>query len=320
MVENNIQQEFFMKLWIESESRFNAAYYQGQFYDFQSAQEMECFMRKYPEATHYSCNCVDVMNRWKRQQQGIPEPKLSLAEIRQKYPEIRVRQRKLKKTSKNCGNCVHYHPPEDIDVKYGTCRDRIVYDRSDARHCIGYQSKHEKHLFKKRAREVGALLGADKKYLHMEGDPHNPTVHFHCKRCNEDHVLTWQNLKRGMGHDCAGVLSTGETLVKEWLEKHNIAFCTQYDTLKCINPDTGHQLPYDFQVTNHKLIIEVQGLQHDIFIPWFHVDEEGFEYQKHKDVYKRQFAEKSGYTVLEIHQKDIDSGKYKDMLSKILIH
>lgn len=305
--------------------RFNVVYHDGEFYEFKSKQKMDQWMQAHPGSKGYSCNSKDMVELWKSSmrnptQRNTPKDwrKMTPDQIRMQYPEMKVRQRKLKKDTKNCGNCVKYHPPEDVDTKCGTCGDRIVYDRSLARHCIGYQSKWEIQLFVKHEKQVRKLLGPDKTYIHMEGDPHNPTVHFHCKKCNEDHVMTWQNLQRGMGHDCAGVLSTGETLVKEWLEKHNLAFCTQYDTLKCINPDTGHQLPYDFQVTDHKLIIEVQGLQHEIFIPWFHVDEEGFVYQQKKDAYKKKYAEDHGYKVLEILQRDIQSGRYKQLLQAAL--
>ncbi len=302
-------------------SRFNVAYYDGEFYEFASKSKMDQWMQAYPGSKGYSCNSKDMMESWKSSmrsptQRNTPQDwrKMTPDQIRMQYPEMKVRQRKLKKDTKNCGNCVKYRPPEDADAKCGTCGDRVVHDRSIARHCIGYQSKWETQLFMKHEKQVRNLLGPDKTYMHMEGDPHNPTVHFHCKKCNEDHVMTWQNLKRGMGHDCAGVLSTGETLVKEWLEQHNLAFCTQYDTLKCINPDTGHQLPYDFQITDNKLIIEVQGLQHEVFIPWFHVDEEGFAYQQKKDEYKKQFAESHGYKVLALWNKDIQSGRYKQLI------
>lgn len=307
--------------------RFNVAYHNGEFHEFTSKQKMDEWMQVHPGSKGYSCNSQDMVNSWKRtmQNQGKASHKtpkdwreMTPDEIRMHYPEMRARQRKLKKGTKNCGNCVKYCPPQDVDAKCGTCGDRVVHDRSIARYCIGYQSMHEASLFKKHEKQVRKLLGPDKIYMHMEGDPHNPTVHFHCKKCNEDHAQTWQNLQRGMGHDCTGVLSSGETLVKEWLEQHNLEFCTQYDTLKCVNPDTGHQLPYDFQVTDHKLIIEVQGLQHEVFIPWFHVDEEGFAYQKKKDTYKKQFAETHGYKVLEIWHKDIQSGQYKKMLKDSL--
>ncbi len=85
----------------------------------------------------------------------------------------------------------------------------------------------------------------------------------------------------------------------------------------CENPLTGHQLPYDFELIDDKVIIEVQGNQHLDFTAYFHGDEEAFEYQKWKDFYKRRFAEKQGYVFIEIFYPMLESGEYITILENV---
>lgn len=86
----------------------------------------------------------------------------------------------------------------------------------------------------------------------------------------------------------------------------------EYETiLKCKNPKTSQQLPYDNEVfinENAKLIIEVHGEQHYKINIWTkdmakrkHIfPEEEFEYIKWKDQFKKEFALSQGYKYLEI--------------------
>ena len=59
----------------------------------------------------------------------------------------------------------------------------------------------------------------------------------------------------------------------------------------------------------------MQGEQHRTFIERFHVDQEGFEYQLKKDVYKKEFAIRNGYKLVEIWYEDIENGKFKDIIN-----
>ena len=124
--------------------------------------------------------------------------------------------------------------------------------------------------------------------------------------------------RKKIGHDCKSLRSSGETIVENYLKECGIPYKTQRNTLKCINPDTGYVMPYDFEITGKKLLIEVQGKQHRNFIEYFHVDKEGFEYQKQKDIYKKTFAEKNGYTLLELWYEDLKDGTYKYLINKAL--
>ena len=88
--------------------------------------------------------------------------------------------------------------------------------------------------------------------------------------------------------------------------------------MQCINPDTGYVMPYDFEIVGKKVLIEVQGEQHRFFIPRFHVTEDGFEYQKKKDEYKKQFAEENGYELIEIWYDEIEDGTFKQKIETLV--
>ena len=162
------------------------------------------------------------------------------------------------------------------------------------------------------------LLGEHQEVLKVTGSKLNPQILYHCHRCNQDFVAQYSSLKQKHTHACEGNMSTGEIAVRKYLKNSGIDFTTQHETLECRNPDTGMVMPYDFELTNKKILIEVQGEQHKMFLPWFHVDEEGFAYQQRKDAYKKQFAQNQGYQVVEIWYEDIHSGHYKIMIQNAL--
>jgi very-short-patch-repair endonuclease len=155
----------------------------------------------------------------------------------------------------------------------------------------------------------------DKEVFKIAGSRKNPLITYHCKRCNEDFSVYWNNYLKRSGHNCAALISSGEAVVASYLKSQDIRFLTQRHTLECINPDTGHVMPYDFEITDKKILIEVQGEQHRTFIERFHVDQEGFEYQLKKDVYKKEFAIRNGYKLVEIWYEDIENGKFKDIIN-----
>ena len=154
-----------------------------------------------------------------------------------------------------------------------------------------------------------------KELLFIEGSKNNPIIYYRCKRCDQEHSQTYESLLHGHGHNCSALKSSGEAIVEDFLTKNKVKFKTQRNTLRCINPKTGMVMPYDIELADYKVIIEVQGSQHSIFSPYFHGTIENFEYQKWKDTYKRVFAEKKGYQVIYIDYHDITSGKYQKLLT-----
>lgn len=112
--------------------------------------------------------------------------------------------------------------------------------------------------------------------------------------------------------------SSGEKEVMRFLDGQNIKYLRQYDTLLCINPKTGHILPYDFELVGRKILIEVQGLQHYQYIPHFHHSEDEFKMRQEIDSYKRKFANNKGYQLIELSYAEIKSGEFRKTLLKHL--
>lgn len=153
-------------------------------------------------------------------------------------------------------------------------------------------------------------------FISASGTDKQPNIKCRCAKCNKEFTAPFEKLKTSNMHSCDYNLSTGEFLVKKYLEENKINFATQFNTLKCINPKTKHILPYDFEIKERKIIIEVQGQQHEKYIEFFHSSEEAFEYQKYKDEFKKEFALKNGYEFVEIFYKDLDNKNYKKILDE----
>lgn len=163
---------------------------------------------------------------------------------------------------------------------------------------------------------VKRLLEADKTkvLLYMEGSKDNPKIYYLCKRCGLEHCQTYDSLKAGRGHNCLSLKSSGEVAVEEFLKSIGVDYRLQYDTLKCVNPKTKKIMPYDFELHNHKVIIEVQGEQHFNYEPYFHGSVENYEYQVWRDKYKRDYAEQQGYAVVYINYTDFRDDQYKRII------
>lgn len=95
-------------------------------------------------------------------------------------------------------------------------------------------------------------------------------------------------------------------------------------TLLPINPNTHKEMPYDNEVLELKLIIEVHGSQH-YKLSGFHAfqskqkgttPEQEFSYQKWKDLYKKDFALENGYHFLEISYLDVKNGNFKTLITE----
>lgn len=97
-----------------------------------------------------------------------------------------------------------------------------------------------------------------------------------------------------------------------------------------INPKTNYKLPFDNEVVDLKLIIEVNGIQH-YEICGFHMlqakhndttPKEEFDYQQWKDRYKKEYALSLGYYYLEIPYWTEKDESYKilidDKVNRIL--
>lgn len=93
-------------------------------------------------------------------------------------------------------------------------------------------------------------------------------------------------------------------------------------SIKPINPKTNYPMPYDNEILELKLIIEVNGEQH--YKPSHFIKmnakrnnisvEEQFERRQFKDEYKKQYALSHGFDFLEIPYTAEKDSKYKEMI------
>ena len=82
-------------------------------------------------------------------------------------------------------------------------------------------------------------------------------------------------------------------------------------------------LPYDNELIDYKIIIEVNGAQHyQNKTIWFGKTEEEqkyhFEYQKWKDQYKKEYAIKKGYKFLELPYWMFNDDTYIKEMEKVI--
>lgn len=197
-------------------------------------------------------------------------------------------------------------------------RDKRLEDKRNIR---AYQRSEDyrKQNYKKWENEIPMYIYKfmekypSKKFITLSGNKLNPNIHYLCLKCNEEQVQTYQSLIENKGHNCSSTKSSGEVMVEEYLKSFT-KIKTQYDTLKCINPITGRQLPYDIEIVGKNILVEIQGEQHLKYIEYFHGTIENFYYQQRKDDYKKRFAESKGYRIIYIYYNDLRNGNYKNKL------
>ena len=193
------------------------------------------------------------------------------------------------------------------------------YERQELKHSIKDYYKNNPNIkLNEIPNFVKRILGKTKSPIEVKGMRTNPQIHFHCKLCNKNFWCNYSILKKSNGHICEANMSFGEIEVEDFLKSNKIQYKTQRKTLLCINPTTGYQMPYDFEIESKKILIEVQGEQHRKYISYFHRDYSDFEYQQEKDAYKKKFAELNGYKLIEIWYEEIYDGSFKEKLLKLI--
>ena len=117
--------------------------------------------------------------------------------------------------------------------------------------------------------------------------------------------------------------------VSKYLEDElNLKVLHEYEC-NCIpiNNNTKMPMPFDNEIVNYKLIIEVHGIQHYKLTGW-HITQskasgktpkEEFEYQKWKDLYKKEYAENNGYHYLEIPYYYENDDLYKKVIDDKIV-
>lgn len=183
-----------------------------------------------------------------------------------------------------CGRTKYVHPLDSfgqymIDNYGKDCLDKI------------WSSKNEKSPFK-------FTLGSEQK------------VHFNCRDCGE--YMGFSQIKNYIASQkicphCSNNISTLHQKVVDYLKKNKYKINTEHScSIMPINPVTKYPLPYDIEVIDYKLIIEVHGRQHYEELgnnsKWLHglTSAEYLAKRKKYDEFKKSFALANGFFYLEI--------------------
>lgn len=114
---------------------------------------------------------------------------------------------------------------------------------------------------------------------------------------------------------CQSRISSNELKVKQFLQDNNIDFIKEYRIEACRDLTV---LPFDFQLTKTRQLIEIDGEQH--FNPTrfdgMSIEEaqSEFEQTQKRDKIKNNFCKQNNIPLLRISYKDIDNGNYKQLI------
>lgn len=158
-------------------------------------------------------------------------------------------------------------------------------------------------------------------YSFVDKNYHNAnTLHkYQHNTCKTVFKKKWNKFR--VGQRCPecyrlGMDSMASRYVKDILEYYKIEFKAEKKFADCINPKTSKQLPFDYYIEKNKILIEVDGEQHDR--PSYGKDT--FEGIKQRDAIKTNYAHDNGFELIRIPAKYFNKvPQYMAMiLSKIL--
>lgn len=199
-----------------------------------------------------------------------------------------------------CGRTKFVHPLDSfgqyIINNYGEDFLNLIWsdknEKSPFEYTLGSEQKVwfncEKGLHKPRLRQIRLFIRSDCR----------------CAICNEDSNISILENK---------VYTYLNTMDYTILKEHNC-------TIRPMNPKTKLPLPYDNEIVELKLIIEVHGRQHFELLnkssKWLEglTPKEYLKYRKLKDRYKRIYAKSKGYHYLEIPYWEIKNDNWKRMI------
>lgn len=151
-------------------------------------------------------------------------------------------------------------------------------------------------------------------------------AHFNCSECcnymGTSQIKNYIASKK-LCDKCVGNTSSLHNKVVNYLLSIDCKLKYEHDcTITPINPVTKYPLPYDIEVENYKLIIEVNGKQHYKELgktsKWLH-GMSSVEYlakRKKYDEYKKSFALSNGFFYLEIPYWSEKDEQYKVLINE----
>jgi len=256
--------------------------------------------------------CVSCNRKWKQmKKQNERISIVKLLGIKKDHPGENIWE-VIKEGRADPAEPLLYMRPQRMQEK----RELRAHHRSEEYHSTYYDKDDTENIPPYVFREMGNY--PHRELVGISGKRTDPHVYYTCLRCGEEQATLFSNLTQG--HDCPATKSSGEAAVEAYLKRLGIPFRTQRKTLPCINPRTRSVMPYDIEIREKKLLIEVQGNQHYEYTPFFHGSEENFQYQQWKDRYKKKVAEHHGYRLLYIDYPDIHSGRYQQLIQHHLMN
>lgn len=125
---------------------------------------------------------------------------------------------------------------------------------------------------------------------------------FDCNKCNNTFESSLDHIKQGKW--CSYCLYKTETKLYEKLKEKYCSLIHQYKVKWCKNKK---YLPYDFVIPEHKIIIELDGLQHFQQVGNWKSPQENLI----RDKYKEDCANNNGYSIIRILQDDVYNDRFE---------
>ena len=228
-------------------------------------------------------------------------------------PENRVTPREVFKNSDTkkykfiCSNCNHTFEalPNNISNHHFCpyCSNQKLCDNNFCITCFNkslashYDSKYFSSKNNINPRMI--FKGTASKYI------------FNCENCKEEYLMISSHFALG-GQRCICTVNKTETKLYNHLkETYNINREKKFDW--CINPLTNRELPFDFYLSDHNILIELDGRQHFEQVSNWEAPEE----TRKRDTHKMVEAFKRGFTIIRIFQEDVFNDK-NDWPSKLI--
>jgi very-short-patch-repair endonuclease len=181
---------------------------------------------------------------------------------------------KLQLDSLNKGNWCHY------------CTNQKLCENEECKECFNKSfASHEKSIYwnnKNLLKPRNVFISSGKPYL------------FDCNVCNNSFITQLDYIQRGSW--CPKCKNKTELKLFNWLKEQSFNFEIQVKFDWCKNK---RELPYDFLLKDHKLIIELDGRQHFQQVSNWKRPEE----TKIRDDFKNTSALKNGYRIIRICQE-----------------
>jgi very-short-patch-repair endonuclease len=129
----------------------------------------------------------------------------------------------------------------------------------------------------------------------------NKKIYFDCDVCNKVFACQLSDVTRGIW--CSFCVNKTELILFDKLKEKYNTLKRQYKVDWCKNKK---HLPFDFVIEERKIIVELDGKQHFEQIGNWQSPEETMK----NDLYKMKCANKNGFSIIRILQKDVYNNKY----------